>query len=258
MARFQKSQQGRHVAPHSARTIRRVPSSRYQIDIIQFAFPQGLLGAQRPPRQTLPGDHLLRLQAGKRAPAILQPRRAQIQAIKGPKQILERRHMTRRFTVCVNLSTQAAFSEHPGKLRCPLQHTARTRRRWRQRAKRTTHSALSLRRLVPMHSIRLSNQRRRTSMRLSYPIAQVNLSLAATVRCLLWAERRCVLRRRRLSPRLRNSNQFINTIHITPAECIDPRSNPRRPHADFWPRDRGNPTRLTHLTLTRFGVMQRQ
>ena len=76
-------------------------------------------------------------------------------------------------------------------------------------------------------------------MHLFPPIAQVARRLAAAPKGPPWARRRCKLQLRRLLPLLRNSNQFFNTIYITPTERTDPCGNPRQTCADIRSRNRG-------------------
>ena len=53
---------------------------------------------------------------------------------------------------------------------------------------------------------------------------------------------RCMLQRRRRLPLFNRPDQVVYTIHITPAERIDPRRNPCRLGADIWSQNRDNPT----------------
>ena len=94
-------------------------------------------------------------------------------------------------------------------------------------------------------------------MHLPPPIARVTLRPSATPQRVPWPGGRCKLQHRRLLPPLRNSNQHIDTIHITPTECVDSRGNPCQPRADIWSRDRGDPALFAQLALTHFGLTQR-
>lgn len=110
----------------------------------------------------------------------------------------------------------------------------------------------------PKSSIRPFNQRHPSTMHFLSPIAKIDLRLAASPKCLLWARGRRILHHRRTSPFLHYSNQLIDTVHIAPTERIAPLGNPRQTGADIWSRNRGDPTQLPQLALTQLGIAHRQ
>ena len=64
--------------------------------------------------------------------------------------------------------------------------------------------------------------------------------------------------RRRVAPFFRNSNQPVNSIHITPTELIDPCGNPCRASSNIGPGYRGAPTKFAQLTLAQSNFIHGQ
>ena len=186
VTRFQRPQQGLHVTAHYSRAIRRILVPRRSMRIVQFTGLQGLLDSRKMPRRILLVDHLLcpricpngaiRPSDPETRPSWSSKRGFRLDMTahgfrnpqappfpnSGPQKAQNNptattydppSHLLRR------LHRPAACRQLPGELGCPLQDMARPRPCRRHYADHMAHSALSLRRLVPIGSIRPSNRR---------------------------------------------------------------------------------------------------
>ena len=90
------------------------------------------------------------------------------------------------------------------------------------------------------------------------PGAHAIHGLAIKTKTCLRLTGQCVLRRRRPLSLPRRSNQFVNTVYVTPTEGIMTQCSFWRPRANIRSGIRAHPTQLAQLALAHLGPIHRQ